>query len=65
MAEETVVHIGENSPEQVAYVLMTIVANVEGKDLYQSETSADRLWILNTYAECFQAVKGYREFGGA
>ena len=60
MAEQTVVHIGENSPEQVAYVLMTIVANVEDKELYKSETSADRAWILDTYAECLQAVKAER-----
>ena len=62
MAEQTVVHIGENSPEYVAYRLMSDVAHVENKVLFAnptgSSTSADREWILNTYAECLRAVKG-------
>ena len=57
MAEQTVVHIGENSPEQVAYKLMKDIANVEGKVLYKDQNSADRQWILDTYAECLQAVR--------
>ena len=31
MADNTVVHIGENSPEQVAFKLMEKVANAEDK----------------------------------
>lgn len=60
-----VVHIGENSPEQVAYKLMGHIADVERKSIHQSQptggwTAADRKWILDTYAECLQAAKGYR-----
>ena len=58
---ETVVHIGENSPEQVAYKLMDIIGSVEGKVFYQDQNSADRTWILDTYAECLLAVVGSRE----
>ncbi len=57
MAEEAVAHIGENSPEQVAYKLMKDIANVEGKVLYKDQNSVDRQWILDTYAECLQAVR--------
>ena len=59
----TVVHIGENSPEQVAYRLMEAIAKVESKTLYvPSERSsgvmaADRKWILDTYAECMKAIR--------
>ncbi len=61
MAEQTVVHIGENSPEQVAYRLMDNIAHVEGKVLFKDQNSADRTWILDTYAECLRAVRGYRK----
>ncbi|MCK1729696.1 hypothetical protein [Bradyrhizobium sp. 142] len=61
-----VVHIGENSPEQVAYKLMERVADVERKSFHNQPssgwTTADRNWILDTYAECFQAAKGKRAF---
>lgn len=61
----TVVHIGENSPEQVAYKLLERVASVENKLLYftkQPDGSqvADRQWILDAYSECLAAVKGFR-----
>ena len=63
MAEQTVVHMGENSPEQVAYRLMQDVARVENKLLHANvvapdQTSADRQWILGTYVECVRAVRG-------
>ena len=69
MAEQTVVHIGENSPEEVAYRLMSKIANAEQKVLLSSprseENSADRQWILDTYAECLRAVHGARKTTGA
>ena len=58
----TVLHIGENLPEQVAFKLMKELANVEGRDLYLgAKNAADRKWVLDTYAECLHAVRGYRE----
>jgi len=58
----TVVHIGENSPEQVAYKLMEKIADVENMILYtpsngSRSTVADRKWILDTYAECLKTVR--------
>lgn len=59
MAEETVVHIGENSPEHVAYRLMRdvllIVEEVRLGDI-------DRKTYLDTYAECVAAAKGLRPY---
>jgi hypothetical protein len=61
MAGEPVVHIGENSPEQIAWKLFHDIAAVEGKALHQSpapnQQPADRKWILDTYAECIRAVR--------
>jgi hypothetical protein len=58
MAEEQVV-IGINSPEYVAYKLFQHIAFVEGAK-YSSDSSgstATRQWILDTYAECVDAVR--------
>ncbi len=62
MADNTVVHIGENSPEQVAFRLLEKIADVEDRPLYLSreKKSADRKWILDTYAECLLAVLARR-----
>jgi hypothetical protein len=61
MADAPVVHIGENSPEQVAFKLMEIIANHEDKVLRGSTSGptkkADRKWILDTYAECLATVR--------
>jgi len=47
----------ENSPEQVAYQLMRdILLNLESRNI--KEITRDE--YLDTYAECFQAVKGRR-----
>ena len=53
------IHIGENSPEQVAFKLLQEIALAEGIGLrgFQSTKKPDRKWILNTYAECLQAVR--------
>ncbi len=59
-----VVHIGENSPEHVAYRLLQQVMNIERmsptQDPAQGWRPADRKWLLDTYAECLQATKGFR-----
>ena len=60
MSDQSVIHIGENSPEKVAIDLLKLVAISEGKKLIGSNTNADRKWILDTYAECFRTVQGNR-----
>lgn len=66
MADKPVIHIGENSPEEVAYKLLNNIADVEGKSLVLNPTgkrdTADREWILDTYAECIDAVLARRDF---
>lgn len=57
-SSNTIVHLAENSPEQIAYRLMTLIAAVEDRELYShGKNPADRTWILDTYSECLQAVK--------
>jgi hypothetical protein len=59
----TVVHIGENSPEQVALKLLDVIANVEKRSLTSlGPNPADRKWLLDTYAECLEAVRGFRSY---
>lgn len=51
---------GENTPEQIAYELMTCIAHNERKTLriaHGDPATADRKWILDTYAECIQTVR--------
>ncbi len=52
-------HIGDNSPEYVAYRLLLDIARVEKKALTASASCqmADRKWILGTYAECLLTVR--------
>ncbi len=57
MADNTVVHIGENSPEEVAFKLMqTLLVSVEGK----SWSDLDRKQYLTAYADCLRVVRGAR-----
>lgn len=61
MADGPVIHLGENSPEHVAYRLLTHIASVERKGIAHSNSAsgpslADRQWILDTYAECLLTV---------
>ncbi len=48
---KTVVHIGENSPEEIALKLMREVAAAENWQ------NVDRKKLLDTYAECLRAVQ--------
>jgi hypothetical protein len=61
MADNTTVHIGENSPEEVAYKLLAGIAFVEGKTVRGgvSGEKATREYILTTYDACLHVVKGY------
>ena len=57
MADTPIVHIGENSPEQVAYKLMSVLAGAENKSLHGTTIGADREWLIRTYCMCLTAVK--------
>lgn len=65
MAESTVVHIGENSPEHVArhllHEVMTAERKTTGRGGADGWTNADRKYLLDTFAECLHAVRGYRQ----
>lgn len=57
MADKAVVHMGENSPEEVAYKMMLLIANAEGRELYShGKKPVTRAWVLSTYAQCRRAV---------
>ena len=60
MADQNIVHIGENSPEQVAYKLLHKVERAEGKVDAGGDPKpgTDRKWILETSAECLKAAQG-------
>ena len=53
-----VVHIGENSPEQVAYRLMKDILGYDKAP--SSDANVVRKHILDLYAECLVAVRGER-----
>jgi hypothetical protein len=60
MADNAVVHIGENSPEKIAYDLMETVLALEGFTLLphvKDKKHPDRAKLLATYAECLDVVK--------
>jgi hypothetical protein len=57
MTENAVVHIGENSPEQVAYKLMRDIAIAEKIYLSGTSLNSNRDWIIRTYCQCLQAVR--------
>jgi hypothetical protein len=66
MADAPVIHIGENSPEKVAFDLMEKIAAVEGRAFSKADPqmpfmpgwqAADREWILNTYKECLRSIR--------
>lgn len=60
MVDTPVIHIAENSPEQIAYALLETIASNEGLFLKASmagKASADRKWLLDTYAECLLTVR--------
>lgn len=61
MADKGVVHIGENSPEQVAFKLLQLVASCEKRSLAGASTDgytpANRAYILKTYGECILTVR--------
>jgi hypothetical protein len=57
MADNTVVHIGENSPEYVAFKMMHMIMNAENRNEHGHQSNpVDREWILRTYNQCRSAV---------
>lgn len=57
MADQTDVHIGENSPEEVAFKLLDLIGAAERKTFRGPSLNTDRAWILTTYAECIGVVR--------
>lgn len=57
MADQTTVHIAENSPEQVAYKLLRDIASAEKVNLHGMNVNSSRDWILKTYMQCLMAIK--------
>ena len=64
MSDKPVVHIGENSQEHVAFKLMAFVLDEEYDDRKASGAKKTRKLILDTYAECLKAAKGFRTIDG-
>lgn len=52
-----VVHLGENSPEYVAWKLYEHVMQVEN-----DRRPFNRKYLLDTYAECLDTVRGSRSY---
>jgi len=49
---------------QVALKLVHQLASMEGRDLFShGKNVPDKKWLLDTYAECLHAVKGFRKYG--
>ncbi len=59
MADTPIVHINENSAEQVAYKLFLHIVAREDAELApgRGKWPVDRRWILSTYSECLRAVR--------
>jgi hypothetical protein len=53
---------GDN-PHIVAFKLLEVIATKDGKALNDPSKSTDKVWILNTYKECLDAVLSIRKWG--
>jgi hypothetical protein len=61
MAENLKVHMGEGSPENVAFKLFQEIAYAEDVNTHHGPGGSkkpDQEWILDTYARCRRAVMG-------
>lgn len=52
--------MSDSPAEKVAYDLLMAIAEAENKRSVRGWTGIDRGWILDTYAECLEAVRGRR-----
>jgi hypothetical protein len=58
MADDNVIRIFGESPEQVAYRLMHDIAKCEGKKLNANGNhNVSREWLLTTFAQCLLTVR--------
>jgi hypothetical protein len=60
MPDSTIIHMSENSPEQVAYKLLREIASIENKKVFAAQNATaevGRKWLLDTYAECLLTVR--------
>ena len=61
MPDAPAVCVGDNSPEHIAYRLLSHVVAVEGMSLDNKPKAglkkANRKWILDAYAECLSAIR--------
>lgn len=64
MADAPVVHVEDNSVEQVAFKLLVAVAAAERKFLQGTKATSGELptrdWILDAYNDCLKAARGKR-----
>lgn len=49
-----------STKEQVAFDLMRVVMNAEGKSEHHRDGKPDRKYILDLYVECHEAARGVR-----
>ena len=65
MADQPAMHIAENTPEHIAYRLLKDVMNLERMTLNAEPPTgwktATRAYVLDTYLECIDAVRGLRK----
>lgn len=61
MSESKPAQTAENTPEKVALDLLQMIAHIEKKALHSGASegwmSADREWLLDTYAECIRTIR--------
>lgn len=57
MTDQSVVHIGENSPEQVAFRLMSIMASIDGFTLHGIGDRPTKEWLIKNYSSCLCTVQ--------
>ncbi|MGD9536426.1 MAG: hypothetical protein AB7P52_09595 [Alphaproteobacteria bacterium] len=63
MADRPIVHLGKNSPEQVAWRLMQTIMQAEAKTANPliakdgGEELVDRRYLIGLYRDCLQTVR--------
>jgi hypothetical protein len=58
-ASARLVELAGDSPEVVAFALLRQLVHLE-QGASKDRSRIDRAWLLDTYAECLEAVKGER-----
>lgn len=62
MSDNSAARLNGDSQEQVAFKLLLLIGDAEKKinGVGRASSDVDKLWILDTYAECLEATKGHR-----